>query len=62
MCHQKKPNFKTYFDLIEKFLIRMNEYDENKKIPYFSFNFLTEYTRKTKDLFKTFNLIKWYYF
>lgn len=50
MCHQNKPNFKTYFDLIENFLIRINEFDENKDIPYFSFNFLTEYTRKNVHL------------
>jgi hypothetical protein len=46
MCHEAKPYFKTYFDIIEKFLIRMNEFEENRSIPYFSFNFLTEYTRK----------------
>lgn len=43
MCHLGMPTFKTYFNLIEKFLERMNN-EENSKKPYFSFNFLSEYT------------------
>lgn len=42
-CHFKKPSYLTWMNQIELFITQMNK-DVNKKTPYFSFNFLTEYT------------------
>jgi len=43
ICHDGVPMYQTYFNLIKQFIERMNE-SINKKTPYFSLNFLTEYT------------------
>ena len=40
-CHYKKPTFLTWLDKIENFVKRMSA---TKRVPYFSFNFLTEMT------------------
>ena len=41
-CHYKKPTYVTWFNQIKSFVENMNS-SKNKK-PFFSFNFLTEYT------------------
>ncbi len=43
MCHLGRPTFKTYFNLIETFLNQMHK-KQNSNTPFFSFNFLSEYT------------------
>ena len=44
-CHYKKPTYLTWMDQIESFLKYVHTvFDEKKRIPYFSFNFLTEMT------------------
>lgn len=42
-CHLSEPTFKTWLDQIELFVNAMNT-KQNRDQPYFSFNFLTEYT------------------
>ena len=42
-CHHTKPSYLTWLNQIEQFVTQMNT-DTNRKIPYFAFNFLTEYT------------------
>lgn len=43
-CHFNEPTYKTWLEQIESFVSAMNSNAQNKKTPYFSFNFLTEYT------------------
>lgn len=43
-CHFNEPTYVTWLDQIEEFVTRMNSNERNKQTPYFSFNFLTEYT------------------
>jgi hypothetical protein len=43
-CHYKKPTYVTYIEMLDTFLSRMIDIKENSDIPFFSFNFLTEYT------------------
>jgi hypothetical protein len=40
-CHYKKPTYQLWIEQIELFLKQMNR---SKKVPYFSFNFLSEMT------------------
>lgn len=42
-CFHRVPTYRTWFDLLEDFLKNMNSFS-NKQTPYFTFNFLTEYT------------------
>lgn len=42
-CHFNEPTYITWLSQIENFVKSMN-LKQNKHIPYFSFNFLTEYT------------------
>jgi hypothetical protein len=41
-CHYKKQTYLTWLNEIKHFVTHMNSY-ENNKIPFFSFNFLTQY-------------------
>jgi hypothetical protein len=43
-CFNGRPIYKGSFNNIEIFIKRMNEIEDNSKLPYFFFNFLTEYT------------------
>jgi len=43
-CHFKQPTYLTWLKQIDDFIEQMNSNDFNRKTPYFSFNFFTEYT------------------
>ena len=43
-CHYKQPTYLTWLNKIDDFITKMNSNKMNRETPYFSFNFLTEYT------------------
>ena len=48
-CHRNRPSYSYWLENIELFIEKMNM-DSNKKTPYFSFNWLTEYTHDNIDV------------
>ena len=55
-CHLEKPTYKTWLEKIDQFIIHMNSNQINQNIPYFSFNFITEYTHEYLAVSKHFDL------
>ena len=45
-CKNGIPTYETFFDSIDNFIERMNKIKENKELPYFSLNFISEYTHE----------------
>jgi len=43
-CNYKQPTYQTWLNRIDEFITKMNSNKINRETPYFSLNFLTEYT------------------